>query len=172
MLFHKEKLIIDTKKGAHHITRYKLNTKVIKALLLTILALAIIVTGIFVLMDNKSTVKVHCTNADILVFQDMNDNYIAYVSSASAEQVEAIKSIPNIEIDESVDNFTCSANEVNFFEINLGSEKVFVYNDSTVTPTSDYNHLLSEKESAEMLASSSEETQFLYEELSHIFKTA
>lgn len=171
-MFNKEKLIIDTTTGAHHITRYKLNTKVIKVLLLTVLAFAIVVIGMFVSIANKPTVKVHCTNADILVFQDMNDNYIAYVSSASVEQIEAIRSISNLEVDESVDYFTCSANDVNFFEINMSNKKVLVYNDTNVTPSTEYNYLLSEKESAEMLTSSSEETQFLYEELSRIFKTA
>ena len=173
MFINKERIIIDTTKGAHHITRYTINKKaVVKFFLLTILALAIIVGSISISLD-KPVVKVHCTNANILVFQDMDDNYIAYVKYANEEQVAKIKSIPNIIVDQSVKEFRYCSTEAHHFEIRLGSqrERVFVHSDN-VMPPSHYNYTLLEEELTEMLASSSEETLFLYKELSKIFKTA
>lgn len=172
MFINKERIIIDTTKGAHHITRYRLNIKQLSTLALLIIASSILFSIISFTVDIP-TVKVHCTNANVLVFQDMDDNYIAYVQYANEEQVAKIKSIPNIIVDQSVKEFRYCATEAHHFEICLGSqrERVFVHSDE-VTPPSSYNYTLIEEELEEMLTSSSEETLFLYKELSQIFKTA
>lgn len=174
-MFRKTTYFIDTTKGPIHKTTIQIDWKGVKKfaiVLLLIVAWLICVVSLMGFATEKETVKVSCTNAGILVFQDMEDNYIAYVSLANAEQVEEIKSIKGLELDNSVEDFVYCVSEGRYFEIRLGlnGEKVFCHREDVIPP-SNYNYELSSEELEQMLNNSSEETQYLYSELKKIFKT-
>ena len=170
-MLRKTKYFIDTTKGPIHRTRYEVDWKGAKRLAIVVLLILAWIIGVISLMGlttEQETIKVSCTNAGILVFQDMEDNYIAYVSLANAEQVQEIKSIKGLKVDNSVEDFVYCASEVRYFEIRLCGENVFVHADE-VSPPSNYNYELSSQELEQMLNDSSEETNYLYGELKKIF---
>ena len=169
----KKTIFVDTTNGPRIITRHEFNFKpLLKAMLLVAVVLAILMASIVITSVAAPKVKVSWATGGSLVFQDMEGNYLAYVDLANADQFEQIKNL-NVLVQENVDNFRLCSTEVHHFKIRLGleNEKVFVHG-KDVVPPAQYNYSLSDSELDEMLDVSSEEAQYLYRELSRIFKTA
>jgi len=169
-MFRKNTYFIDTTKGPMIKTRYTLNIKPLITLLLAIIFIA--TTLLFVAATTEAPeepqITMHCTNANILVFQDLSGNYLAYVRYANAKQLEEIMSL-NILADESVNDFRLCITEPHHYEIRLDGELVFVHADDVIPPAK-YNYTLSEQEESDMLNASSDEVRYLYAELNRIFK--
>lgn len=169
-MFRKTTYFIDTTSGPMIKTRYTLNIKPLITLLLAIIFIATVlffVAATPASVPEEPKITMHCTNANILVFQDLSGNYLAYVKYANAEQLEEIMSL-NIIADESVNDFKLCISEVHHYKIRLDGELVFVHADD-VTPPANYNYTLSEKEESNMLDASSDEVKYLYAELNEIF---
>lgn len=170
-MFNKTTYFIDTTSGPMIKNRYTLNIKPLITLLIAIIFIAttlFLVTATPANVPEEPKITMHCTNANILVFQDLSGNYLAYVKYANAEQLEAIMNL-NIVTDESVDDFRLCVSEAHHYEIRLDGEKVFVHADGVMVPV-EYNHPLSEQEESDMLDASSDEVKYLYANLNEIFR--
>ena len=165
-MFNKTTYFVDTTHGPRMYTRYHLN---VKAMLLTLLSIILILSTVCIIAAAYEPPKItmHCTNANTIVFQDLDGNYLAYVGYANAEQLEEIKGL-NISVDESIEDFRLCKTEVHHYEIRLDGEKVFVHADDVTVPAK-YNYTLTEQEESDMLEASSDEVKYLYEELNKIF---
>ena len=172
-MFQKTTYFIDTTTGPKIYTRYHFNPKPLIAILLAILLITSIVffaaiTSTPATAAQNPKITVHCTNANILVFQDLDGNYLAYVQYANAKQFEEIMEL-NILADESVNDFRLCITEPQKYEIRLDGELVFVHADGVPVPAN-YNYTLSAQEEKDMLNASSDEVKYLYAELNRIFK--
>lgn len=166
----KTTMLIDTTKGPRMVERYSFNFKpLLKFLLVLVLIMAYLATVCVLAMSNEPTIEVHCTDANILVFQEIDSgDYIAYVQLASKDQVEQIKNIPKVKVDPSVNNFRLCRTDVKHYEIRLDGEKCYVHNGNT-TPPAEYNHTMTDKEIKEALEASSDEVKYLLKHLNKIF---
>lgn len=165
----KQIFIIETSNGPKMYTRHVFNFKpLLKVLLTILLIIASFTVGLTLLAVHAPTVEVHCINGT-LVFQGIESKeYLAYVSSASQQQLEDIKHL-NIVVDPSVDDFITRSTDVHHYKIRLDGDKCFVHADNEASP-SEYNRTLTPSEVQEVLNASSEEVRYLYNELNRIFQ--
>lgn len=176
-MFKKTIYFIDTTKGPFIKTRYSLNIKPLIILLIAIIFIA--TTSLLVsansaapdeILPEEPQITMHCTNANILVFQDLSGNYLAYAKYVNSEQLNEIMSL-NIIADESVNDFRLCLTEGRYYEIRLNGELVLSHADDIRIPAQ-YNCPLSDHEESDMLNASSDEVRYLYTELNRIFKVS
>lgn len=174
-MFDKTTYLIDTTKGPEMRTRYSLNFKSLLTVLVVVIlmaAFAFVIAAILpkqtdIPVTSSPQITVHCTDANYLVFQDLEENYLAYIKLASAEQVEEIKKL-NVIVDESVENFRSCATDVRYYEIRLDGEIVFYHAKGVPVPAK-YNYTLTDQEESDALEASSDEVRYLQKELNRIF---